>query len=166
MLPQSNNLYHIERRYLDLMSQIEDAEGEITSEIDAALSITQNELQGAAVNLGFVIKAFEYNEEVLKAEIQRLTNLKNKAAKSKELLKNRLSASMQYFGIERIETPTLKLSFRKSKAVEVSDIMEIPAAYLSHPPPVADKAAIREAISKGEHVPGAELVERVNLQIR
>jgi hypothetical protein len=166
MLPLSNNLYRIDHRYLELMQQIEEAEGEITPEIEQALSITQEQLQVAAINIAQVIKSFEYNEAVLKEEIQRLITLKQKAAKSKELLKNRLSESMQYFGIEKIESPTIKLSFRKSKAIEIIDEMEIPAAYFNQAPPVPDKAAIKEAIERGEEIQGAELVERLNLQIK
>lgn len=166
MLPRSNNLFQIEQQYLDLMRQIEEAEGEITPEIDQALVITQGQLQVAAINIGQLIKSFEYNEAILKEEIARLTALKHKAAKSRELLKNRLSASMQQFGIERIESPTIKLSFRKSKAIEITDELEIPAVYFNQPPPTPDKAAIREAIEKGEEIRGAELVERLNLQIK
>lgn len=166
MLPQNNNLFNIQRQYLDLMRQIEEAEGEITPEIDQALTLTQNQLQEAAINIGYVIKTFDYNEAVLKAEIDRLTNLKHKVAKSRELLKNRLSESMQHFGIEKIESTTLKLSFRKSKAVVITDEKVIPAAYLNQPPPEPDKTAIREAISSGIAVPGAEIIERKNLQIK
>lgn len=166
MLPQNNNLYNIQRRYLDILRMVEEADGEITPEIDQALTLTQSEMQEAAINIGFLIKSLDYNEEVLDAEIQRLTNLKHKVTKGKELLKNRLSASMQLFGIERIDSPTLKLSFRKSVAVEISDEMEIPAAYFNQPPPKPDKTKIKEAIKAGEQVPGAELVERKNLQIK
>lgn len=166
MLPQSSNLFQIQHQYLELMRQVEDAEGEITPEIDQALSITENRLMEAAVNIAGIIKTFDYNEDIVKAEIDRLTNLKHKIAKSKELLKNRLSQSMQQFGIDRIESPTLTLSFRKSKAVEIIDELEIPAVYFNQPPPKPDKTAIKEAIQHGEEVPGAELVERLNLQIR
>lgn len=163
MLP---SLFNIQQQYLDLVRQIEDAEGEITPEIDQALTLTENQLQEAAINIGCVIKAFDYNEDIVKAEIERLTNLKHKIVRSKELLKNRLSQSMQQFGIERIEGPTLTLSFRKSTAVEITDELEIPAAYFNRPPPKPDKTAIKEAIQKGESVPGAALVERKNLQIK
>lgn len=167
MLPQNNNhLFHIQQRYLELMRQIEASEGEITPEIDQALQLSQEELQGAAIDIGFIIKKLDYDEDVVAQEIERLTNLKHKITKGKELLKNRLSQSMQLFGIERIDSPTLKLSFRKSVAVEISDEMEIPAAYFNQPPPKPDKTKIKEAIKAGELVPGAELVERKNLQVK
>lgn len=163
---QSNNLFHIQRQYLELMQQVEEAEGEITPEIDVALTFTQNQLQEAAINIGFVIKAFEYNEEIVKAEMDRLNAIKQRLAKSKELLKNRLSESMQQFGVERVESPTLTLSFRKSNAVEITDESEIPAVYFNQPPPKPDKFAIKDAFKRGENVPGAEIVERLNLQIK
>jgi len=148
------------------MRMVEESEGEITPEIDEALTLTQDQLRDAALNIGFVIKDLEYSAEVVEAEMSRLSELKSKITKGKELLKNRLSESMQLFGIERIESPTLKLSFRKSEAVEISDEQEIPAAYLNHPPPKPDKTKIKEAIKSGEPVPGAQLVERKNLQIK
>lgn len=167
MLPQNNNLFQIQQQYLDLMRRIEDAEGEITPEIDQALTLTQNQLQEAAINIGFVIKAFEYNEGVIKQEIERLVSMARKLNKSRELLKNRLSQSMQQFGIERIDSPTLSLSFRKSRAVEITDELVIPVKYFNAPlPPTPNKTAIKEAIQRGEDVPGADLVERLNLQIK
>lgn len=163
---QSNNLFNIQLQYLELMKKIEEAEGELTAELEFELTWTQQQLQEAAINMGYVYLTFEYNEEVLKAEIERLTNLKHKVTKSRELLKNRLSESMQHFGIEKIESPTLKLSFRKSKAVEILDEKLIPAAYLNQPPPKPDKTAIKEAIVSGLEVPGAAITERQNLQIK
>lgn len=161
-----NNLFNIQREYLQLLGQIEEAEGEITPEIEQALQFTESKMQEAGVNLGLVIKAMEYWIDDIDEEQKRLDGLKAKAVKSKELLKNRLTAAMQQFGIERISSPTINLSFRKSEAIEITEESAIPAAYLIMPPPYPGKTLIKEAIKKGITVPGAELVQRKSLQIK
>jgi hypothetical protein len=166
MLPQSNNIFQIQRRYLELLQQIEDAEGEITPEIDQALQFTEQQMHEAAVNVGMIIKALEYNKDNIDAEIKRLTNLKHKTEKSKELLKNRLSTSMQQFGIEKVSSPTLSISFRKSRFVEITNEAVVPAAYFDQPQPKISKERLAEALKAGQIIPGAEYSERKNIQIK
>lgn len=166
MLPQSNNIFQIQQKYLELMRLIEEAEGEITPEIDNALQLTEQQLQEAAINIGFVIKALDANIQIIDAEMVRLGLLYHKAEKGKELLKNRLSQSMQQFGIEKIESPTMKISFRKSESVEITDEALLPAAYFVPKPPEPNKRLIKEEIKSGKDIPGATLREKKNLQIK
>lgn len=166
MLPQSNNLYHIEAQYLELLRQVEEAEGEITPEIDQALQFTERQMQEAAINIGYVIKSIEDKQNIIAAEAKRLTGLMLKLIKAEELLKNRLKESMQRFGIEKVSSPTLTVSFRKSNAVEIENEALIPAAYFDSKPPTVSKTRIKEAIKAGTDVPGATLVEHKNLQIK
>lgn len=166
MLVRNNKLFNIQRQYMHILECIEASEGEITPEIDAALQFTQTQMQEAGINIGLSIKALDYSEDVLDAEIERLQNYRDKIRKGKELLKNRLSAAMQQFGITEISSPTLRLSFRKSEAIEITEESAIPAAYMDQPPPKVSKTKIKEAIQQGIEVPGAELVTRQNLIIR
>lgn len=166
MLIRNNRLYAIQQQYMNLLECIEASEGEITPEIDQALQFTQQQMQEAGVNIGLSIKALDYSEEVLDKEIERLTAYRAKIRKSKELLKNRLSTAMQQFGIERISSPIVNLSFRRSEAIEVTDESAIPAAYLDHKPPTVSKTKIKDAINAGTTVPGVSLVTRQNLIIK
>ncbi len=166
MLIRNNRLYAIQQQYMNLLESIEASEGEITPEIDQALQFTQQQMQEAGVNIGLSIKALDYSEEVLDKEIERLTAYRAKIRKSKELLKNRLSTAMQQFGIERISSPIVNLSFRRSEAIEVTDESAIPAAYIEPQPPKISKTKIKEAINAGAVVPGAFLVNRQNLIIK
>jgi hypothetical protein len=166
MLIRNNKLYNIQQQYIHILECIEASEGEITPEIDVALQLTQQQMQEAGVNLGLSIKALDYSDEVLDKEIERLTAYRTKVRKAKELLKNRLSLAMQQFGIERISSPTINLSFRKSEAIEITEEGAIPAAYLDPQPSRVNKLKIKEAINEGTMVPGASLVTRQNLIIR
>jgi hypothetical protein len=151
---------------MQLLGKIEEAEGEITEEIDKALQFNEQRLQAEGINVGMLIKTLDYWIDDIYEELNRLGRLLEKAQKSKELLKNRLSGAMQQYGIERLSSPTLTISFRKSEAVEVTDENAIPAEYLIQPPAYPGKTRIKEAIKAGITVPGAELVTRSNLQIK
>lgn len=151
---------------MELLRLVEEAEGEITEEIDQALQLTEQQMQEAAINIGFAIKSLEDKEGIIGAEIARLSEIGYKIGAAKELLKNRLSESMQRFGIEKVTSPTLTVSFRKSNAVEIDDLTLVPAAYFDIKPPSLSKARIKEAIQGGEDVPGASIVQRKNLQIK
>jgi hypothetical protein len=151
---------------MQLLGKIEEAEGEITEEIDKALQFNEQRLQAEGINVGMLIKTLDYWIDDIYEELNRLGRLLEKAQKSKELLKNRLSGAMQQYGIERLSSPTLTVSFRKSEAVEITDESAIPAEYLIQPPAYPGKTRIKEAIKAGITVPGAELVTRSNLQIK
>lgn len=161
-----NSLYNIQVEYLQLLEKIEEADGEITEEIDKALQFNGARLQAEGINVGLMVKTIDTWIDDIDGERKRLEELWSKACKAKELLKNRLSGAMQQYGIERISSPTLTISFRKSEAVEITDETAIPADYLIQPPAFPGKTKIKEAIKQGIAVPGAELVQRENLQIK
>lgn len=163
---RKSNLFNIQKEYIQLLSQIEEAEGEITPEIDQALQFTAQKLQDEGGEIGAVIKTLEYWEDTIEKELKRLDGLKVKAKRGKELLKNRLSQAMQQFGIERIESNTITISFRKSEGVEILDESAIPAAYFEPQPPKLSKTLIKDAIKAGKLVPGAEITQRQNIQIK
>jgi hypothetical protein len=180
-------MYHIRAEHLGLLKEIEEADGELTPEMEQALVLTEEEFEDKAVSYGFVVKSFEDVEEILAKEIKRLTDLKAKAGKRAEAFKNRLDEAMRQFGFDKIQTETLTLSYRKSKPVELSEDFE--NSFLEHvsieivpkvgaPKHVAklieyfdvkatpSKTRIGDALKAGSDVPGAKIVERKNLQIK
>lgn len=118
------SMFTIRQDHLTLLALIEEAEGELTPEMEQALSLTQEDFENKAVSYAYVVKGFENTQEVIDKEIKRLTELKKRAAAREELFKERLAEAMVQFGIEKIETPTIKLSFRKSSPVELADDFE------------------------------------------
>ena len=102
--------------------------------------------------------------KVMKNEIKRLTDLNKADEKKKDHLKETLSASMSLTGHERVDTPLFKVSFRKSQAVEVDELV-LPESYkvATWKP---DKKRLKEDLKNGLEIVGASLVERKNLSIR
>ena len=160
-------LYQIEQEYLNIVQSIIDAGGEITEEQETALSISKEQLQNKGVCYGFIVKELEGNIDLIDLEIKRLNALKKPLVNSIDRLKNNLSQAMQMFEVTELKTPLLKINFRKSESVEVTDIDLLDADFVKTTiTKAADKIAIKEAIKSGENVQGAVLVTNQNLQIK
>ena len=161
------NIYQIEKEYLELANQLIESGGECTPELELQLTINQEQLEQKARGYGFVVKQMESDVSIIDAEIKRLGELKKARLKTIERLETTVSQAMQLYQINRLETPTLKISFRKSESVEIDDESAISFAYLKEKISYTiDKAMIKEAIKKGEVVAGARLQINQNIQIK
>lgn len=161
------SLYNIEKEYLEIANQLED--GELSPELETALAINQNELQGKAVAYAYVIKESEDTVSVIDAEIKRLTALKKSEVNKATRLKDTISNAMKLYGITEIKTETLKLNFRRSEGVICTDSsVEVPLKFATVVPETIkpNLAEIKKAINEGESVTGFEIEERWSLQIK
>ena len=121
-----------------------------------------NKLESVAI----YIKSLESEAAAIKAEEKALAERRSIKERKAERLRDYLTRSMQRFGDTKLETPRVAIGFRKSQVVEVWDARELPEDYWKHPEPKPDKTAIKQAIKAGWNVPGADLVERQNIQIK
>lgn len=158
-------LFEITQEAIELASLLE--EGEFTAEMEQQLAITQSELTEKATNYGKVIKTIEGDISVIDAEIKRLQALKSAKGKVIDRMKESVSNAMQAFHVDKIESPIMKIYFRKSEAVEVEDENLVPDEYkLSRVTVSPDKIRIKKMIQSGEMVPGCQVIEKLNLQIK
>jgi predicted phage tail protein len=159
------NLFNIKQEYINLVNSIIDNNGELSPELSQALAINETELKEKAINYAYVIRSFEYENDIIDAEIKRLKALKEQKEKAIQKLKDTVLDAMNLYGIEKVDSPSLKLSFRKSESVEISENLDkrFMIEKITMQP---DKLAIKEAIKKGEQVEGAVLVINQNLQIK
>lgn len=159
-------LFNIKEEYRKIADAIIESGGEVTPELDEALQINQSMLQEKAANYGYIIKQADYEIDMLDAEIDRLKALKDSRKKMSDKIKEKISDAMNLYGIDKIESGTIKLSFRKSESIEITDKTAIPSDYLVPQPDLISKSAIKGAIKDGETVPGAIIVTNYNLQIK
>lgn len=154
-------LYELTGQFLDIYNLELDEE----TKLDTLDSIDwQTDYENKVENYIKVIKNTEADIEARKNEIKRLTEL-NRADKRKiERMEGNLKESMVVTGHEQVNTTLFKVSFRKSEAVEVDDLL-LPEAYkvATYKP---DKKRLKEDLKNGLEILGAELVERKNLSIR
>jgi hypothetical protein len=163
----NQSLFNISQEYKEIMLEIEMAEGEITPEIAERLDAVSSSIEVKAQNYSFIMKAYETNNTIIDAEMERLKILKARNARNVDSLKQRLKGAMEDMGVQKITTPLISVSFRKSESVEVEDEKLIPMEYKVRKEEwKVDKTKIKEAIKSGAVVLGASISSNNNLQIK
>lgn len=166
-------LYVLTNQYLALAEQLADGDFDAQTVADTieASGIT-DELSVKAQGIEYVARGALAHHAAIDAEITRLQALKAQRDRVAQGLRDYLKVNMERAGIEKIDCPMFSISIRKNPpAVEVDDTSALPAAFWRTPepkPPVAapDKAAIKAALSKGDAVPGARLVQNTRIEIK
>lgn len=123
------------------------------------------ELDSKLESYGRAYKNYKSDAEAIDAEIKRLQIRKRIAERAAASLSLSIDNAMQLSGKDKLSTPSVSLSYRKSEKVN-ADITKIPDEYKRYKAPEPDKTAIKNAIKSGIEVPGAELVQERNLQIK
>ena len=160
-------LYIIATEYRDAAMQLADLDldpqtvSDTLESLSGALEVKAQSVAYMVRNLEVTAAAIKQHEAEQKARRQAIEN-------RADSLRAYLARCMEATGIEKIEGPGVKLSFRKSSAVVVDAEDLIPAEYMRTkpaPPPEPDKAAIAAALKAGEVVPGVHIEARKSLQI-
>jgi hypothetical protein len=162
-------LYNILEEHRLLLQKIEELDGEVTPELDEAMNLTKDQFEEKASSYGYMVKHFEDDSAAIDKEIKRLQALQKTADPRAEWFRFKITEGMIAFGFEEVSRNNLRLFFRKSKSVEISDEALIPKEYKTCVPEKwnPDKKAIKDAIDKLDiNVPGASVVEKKNLQIK
>lgn len=123
-------------------------------------------------NMALWIKNLESDAAAINVEEKALAERRRVAEAKAESLKGYL-ASMLGDG-QKFETPRVKLSWRKSSAVQFvlpeADFIRYNQGkrdeLLNYSEPTVNRKAIADAIKAGEEILGVQLVERENLQIK
>lgn len=156
-----STLYELTGQYLEIynLDMDDETKQDTLDSIDWA-----EDYENKVENYVKVIKNLDADMEVRKNEIERLRKLNDADNSKKERMKEAVKESMELTGHDRVDTPLFKVSFRKSEAVEVDDLL-LPEAYkvATYKP---DKKHLKEDLKNGLEILGAELVERKNLSIR
>ena len=144
----------------EILACIDDETGEII-DFDR-LSQLSVERENKLESVALWIKNLEANAKAIKAERDSLKVREEQAERKALALREWLSGALNG---QKMETPKVKVSYRKSTAVEVDD--RLPKKWCSkkivYTP---DKVAIRTAIQNGKKITGAKIVERQNIQIK
>lgn len=149
-----------------LESAIDQETGEIkNNELLPLLNNLQIALAEKAQNIVYVLTALANRTEAIEKEITRLQTRKKIADNNYKALKEYLANNIPQGQI--IETDLMKISWRKSESVEITDITKLPHEYLTvKVDEKPNKDAIKAAIKAGKEVPGAELNQKQNIQIK
>lgn len=157
------NLYEIEQQ---IMSCVDMETGEIidVEKLDALTLERDTKIE----NIALWIKNLEADAKAYKEEkdsfAQKQKSAENKAKSLKEYLSSFLAGAAY-------KSTKVNVSFRTSKSVEIYDMTSLLQyadcdSYLKYAEPTADKTAIKDAISSGVEIPGCQIVEKSNIQIK
>jgi len=161
----TTTLYKIETEYLSLLNQVEEAEGEITEEVDQALTINKAQLQTKTLAyIDFIDNTNSFIDRIDK-EIKRLQSIKKTKQNLVNRLEGKLVEAVTVFGEITAQNYTVKN--RESQAVIITDLTKLPKEYTTTKVEiVADKTAIKKALAEGKEIPGAYIEVRQNLNIK
>lgn len=161
------NIFNIQSEYQQLVNQLIENQGELTPELELALQINKDNFHSKSENYGYITKQFDGEIDIIDNEIKRLQQAKKSREKTIERLKATIELAMLTFDIDKIETPLIKISFRKSESVEVTDVNELPNEFkVIKLTETADKLKIKDALKSGMFIEGCSIKTNRNLQIK
>lgn len=120
-IEKKRSLFNIRQDHLSLLAIIEENDGELTDDLQGSLRLNESEFKEKVISYGFVVKKYEAEAEIIANEIKRLQVLKQKADRKAELFCKLIDEGMRQYGHEKIESELLKISYRKSTPVELSE---------------------------------------------
>ena len=158
-------LWEIDKRISDILEigmHIDEKTGEVflPEDIDS-LNIERDEkIEGIALN----IKNLKAEADAIHAEIERLKDREESKKKKADRLAQYLASVLCG---KKFETAKTSLFFRKSSVVQISDELLVPEEFMKiKTEKKPDKTAIANWIKSGNFIPGCELIEKQNLQIK
>lgn len=161
----------------EITKQIEYLEGLFTHEDEEAADLNESEIQALTQWLEDVddarlekLDGYAYYVKQLESELAicqeeyRAWRLKAERRTSQiGRLKSTLMEHFEAVGTPKVNTGKFQFSICKNgghQPIRIDDPEDLPVAYQIQPPPVANSQKVRDALSAGEVVPGAELLER------
>ena len=160
-------IFKIQAEYQQLVNELIENGAELTPELDLKLQITKDNFHSKSESYAFITRQFDAEMDIIDNEIKRLQQAKKTREKAIERLKANIEMAMNTFEVDKIETPLIKISFRKSESVEVEDINNLPALYkVIKVSESADKLKIKDAIKSGILIEGCSIKNNRNLNIK
>ncbi len=150
-----------------LMFETTDMEtGEVDAEIVNALCAMQGEATDVALNAATLYREAQMQVAMYKEEEKRLADIRKGLEGKAETLKRAIDTFCKKTGIERAESVSARISYKKNPpSVKIDNEADIPKEYWRVKLEV-DKTAIKEAILSGKTVEGAHLESAVSIQIK
>jgi hypothetical protein len=162
-------LYQLAAEYRDAAERMADLD--LPAEVIAdTLEGLAGDIEAKATNTAQMVRNIETLAEQIKAAEKAMAERRKALEARADWLRSYLLANLIAAGISKVESPWFSLTVRQNPpSVALDDVSLIPTDYwraLPPPPPVIDRAGIREAIEAGQDVPGARVVRGQRLEIK
>lgn len=162
-------LYELAADFRETADRLADMELDEQTLRDTLESIAYPVEQKAVQVAAFVRNLEATAEQIKQAEKQmadRRKAMESRAANVRQYLMDNMRAC----GFTKIEHPMFKIAIRQNpESVVIEDERQIPVDYMRQPetpPPVPDKALMKQAMQDGHEIPGAKLTRTLRLEIK
>ncbi len=137
--------------------------------VSDTLEAMSGDLEVKAQSVAHMVRSFEADAAAV-AQWAKDATARAKAIEARaEHLREYLAHCLETSGIEKIDGPGIRISWRKSSSVVIDDETQIPLSLMVCPPapaPRPDKASIASEIKAGRDVPGAHVEYRRRLHVK
>lgn len=134
--------------------------GEIIDTV--ALDVLKMERDKKIRNIACWIRNLESDEKQLEEQEKIFRELKQAAARKRESLKSYLAA---FLNGAKWKNNEVSISWRKSTAVEVTDVKKLSSYYLRYKEPEVNKTLLGNDLKAGIKIDGATIVEKNNMSV-
>lgn len=139
--------------------------GEVREDLEARYDALKLERKEKIENICLLIKSKLAFAQELKKEQDRVAKRRARFEREAEWLQNYLAHCMAKG--EKFSSTKAEVSWRMSKYAHVEEEFKIPDAYfITKHVTSLDRAALLRELREGKEIPGAELRERQNIQIK
>lgn len=156
-------------KYVEMVEAGELPEEAVWDTLDALTGTVEEKLDAVTC----VYKQQMYEVAMIEAEIARLQERLKPKKNAANRLKEYLQASMLRMGMDKLETPRNRLSFRKSEKVMIADTdefvrwaQEYNPELLTYKQPDPNKTEIKRLIKSGQTIEGCRVESCTNIQIK
>jgi hypothetical protein len=163
-----SSLYEINTKWMDAKIradiEAEENDGVIEDALSEMLDTLEMDREEKIENTALYIKN-------RKAEIKMIKEEEDNLKKRRKIVESDLSRTVEWLKFnlhgEKRTAGNFKISYRNSKATEISDIDLVPIEYKTiKTTEMADKTAIKKAILSGVEVAGACVIEKQNMEVK
>lgn len=167
-------LYEISEQLRAFQTLAEDGYYEDEQVVKDTLESIQMEFDAKIENIACMYKGLNAEADAIDAEIKSLSERASRIRKTCDWLKDYMSANLRSIGQSKFETPRVRLSFRKSESLQVTNEEVLFAACRAWDENLVkvervvkfDKKSIKQAIKDGAPLDGAEIITTQNMQIK
>jgi hypothetical protein len=164
-------LYNLTTQYRALAMLLADRDFDPETIADTVeASGLPDQIADKAQGCEMVARTLEADVPAIDAEIKRLQELKKARQAKADALRKYVLDNMLACDIQSIDAPLFSIKVaRNPPKVEIFDERQLPADYLTDPPPptpVPDKRLMLEVMKRGTEIPGAKLAQGFRLAIK
>lgn len=120
-MENNRSLFQLSADMVAIEDALWESGGELTPELEVALTETSQSLATKADGYNKLIRSFASKASAIDQEIKRLTALKKVAENAEKRLKERILYCMDTFGLDKLEGDFCKFSVSKSSRTDVDE---------------------------------------------